>query len=93
MIADTTQPVYVKAVRDFLNARGVADPKVQITRVLRVDLEGNGEEEVLISATNYFTNDKSNVHNFPLQRPELVIAEMFLQCTEQFHGFLLKEFA
>jgi hypothetical protein len=60
MIADTTEPVYVEAVRDFLNARGVADPKVQITRVLRVDLEGNGEEEVLISATNYFTNDKSN---------------------------------
>src|SRR4029077_16569535 len=73
LIADATQSVYMEAVRDFLKAHGVADPKVQITRVLRVDLEGNGEEEVLISATNYFTNDKSNVHNFPLQRPELVI--------------------
>ena len=58
MIADTTQPVYVETVRDFLRARGITDPKVRITRILRVDLEGDGEEEVLISATNYLTNDK-----------------------------------
>ena len=62
IIADTTQSVYVDAVRDFLKARGVTDPKVRITRILRVDLEGDGEAEVLISATNYFSGDKSNVH-------------------------------
>jgi hypothetical protein len=62
MIADTTQSVYIKAVRDFLKAHGLTDPKVRITRILRVDLDGDGEEEVLISATNYFTDDKSNVH-------------------------------
>jgi hypothetical protein len=60
MITDTTQPAYVDAVRDFLMSRGIADPKVRITRILRVDLEGDGEEEVLISATNYSTNDKLN---------------------------------
>jgi hypothetical protein len=60
VIADTTQSVYVEAVRDFLKARGVTDPKVRILRILRVDLDGDGEEEVLISATNYFTEDKSN---------------------------------
>ena len=60
VIADATQSVYVEAVRDFLKGRGVADPKVRITRILRVDLEGDGQEEVLISATNYFTDDKSN---------------------------------
>jgi hypothetical protein len=60
VIADATQSVYVDAVRDFLKARGIADPKVRITRILRVDLEGDGEEEVLISATNYFTEDKSD---------------------------------
>ena len=58
MIADTTQSVYVEAVRDFLKTRGIADPKVRITRILRVDLDGDGKEEVLISATNYFTADK-----------------------------------
>jgi hypothetical protein len=60
VIADATQSVYVEAVRDFLKARGIADPKVRITRILRVDLDGDGEEEVLISATNYFTEDKSD---------------------------------
>jgi len=62
IIADTTQSLYVDAVRDFLKSHGINDPKVRITRILRVDLEGDGEAEVLISATNYFTGDKSNVH-------------------------------
>lgn len=66
MIADTTQPVYVEAVRDFLKSHGIADPKVRITRILRVDLEGDGEHEVLINATNYF-----NPHDeAPTQAPK-----------------------
>jgi len=65
LIADATQSVYLEAVRDFLKAHGVADPKVQITRVLRVDLDGDGEEEVLTSATNYFTEDKSDHSGAP----------------------------
>ena len=56
-IADPTQQVYVDAVREFLESRRMSDPKVKITRILRVDLDGNGEEEVLINATNYFTED------------------------------------
>jgi hypothetical protein len=56
-IADPTQQVYVDAVRDFLKDRRISDPKVKITRILRVDLDGDGEEEVLINATNYFTKD------------------------------------
>lgn len=55
IIADTTQPVYAEAVRDFLKASGITDPKVRITRILRIDLEGDGEHEVLINATNYFS--------------------------------------
>jgi hypothetical protein len=73
MIAETTQSVYVKAVRDFLKARGVTDPKVRITRILRVDLEGDGEEEVLISATNYFRDDKPNGSSATLFRGEAPI--------------------
>lgn len=52
-IGDTTQKVYLDAVRDFLGERGLPDPTPKITRLLRVDLDGDGEEEVLISATNY----------------------------------------
>jgi len=73
VIADVTQSVYVEAVRDFLKARGVADPKVRITRILRVDLDGDGEEEVLISATNYFTDDKLNDSSAAAPFPEAPI--------------------
>jgi hypothetical protein len=57
-IADTTQQVYVDAVRAFLKTKGIEQPKVKIENILRVDLDGNGEEEVLISATNYFSKDR-----------------------------------
>jgi hypothetical protein len=56
-IAEPTQQAYVDAVREFLESRRISDPKVKITRILRVDLDGEGEEEVLINATNYFTDD------------------------------------
>lgn len=56
-IADTTQQVYIDAVRDFLKTKGIEQPKVKIESILRVDLDGGGEEEVLISATNYFGKD------------------------------------
>jgi len=58
-IADRTQQVYVDAVRDFLKTKGIEQPKVKIDNVLRVDLDGDGEDEVLISATNYFSKDDS----------------------------------
>jgi hypothetical protein len=63
--ADTTQQVYVDAVRDFLKDRRVSDPKLKITRILRVDLDGDGEDEVLINATNYFTKD----NDVPMETP------------------------
>lgn len=53
-VIDTTQKVYVEAVRDFLKTKGIEQPKVKIDNILRVDLDGDGEEEVLISAANYF---------------------------------------
>ena len=53
-ILDASQQVYVDATRDFLKTKGIDKPKVKIESILRVDLDGDGEEEVLISATNYF---------------------------------------
>ena len=64
-IADTTQQVYVDAVREFLRTKEIDQPKVKIENILRVDLDGDGEEEVLISATNYF--DKEN--RVPMRSP------------------------
>jgi hypothetical protein len=56
-ISDTTQQVYSDAVREFLRTKEIDQPKVKIDNIVRVDLDGDGEEEVLISATNYFSKD------------------------------------
>jgi hypothetical protein len=64
-IADTTQHVYVDAVRDFLKTKGIDQPKVKIDNIVRVDLDGDGEDEVLISATNYFSKD----NRVPMRSP------------------------
>jgi hypothetical protein len=53
-VIDPTQKIYVDAVPNFLKTKGIERPKVKIEEILRVDLDGDGEEEVLISATNYF---------------------------------------
>lgn len=58
-IADTNQKIYVDAVRDFLKTKGIDQPKVKIENIFRIDLDGDGEDEVLISATNYFSKDDS----------------------------------
>lgn len=64
-VLDPTQKVYVDAVRDFLKTKGIGEPKVKIDNIIRVDLDGDGEEEVLISATNYFSKDD----NVPMRSP------------------------
>jgi hypothetical protein len=43
--------VYRQAVADLLRAHGIANPDVRITKIVRVDLEGDGVEEVVLSAT------------------------------------------
>ena len=57
LIANATRAFYADAVRDFLKSRGIDHPQVRITRILRGDLDRDGQEEVLISATNYFTEE------------------------------------
>ncbi|CAA9275251.1 MAG: hypothetical protein AVDCRST_MAG26-3030 [uncultured Chloroflexia bacterium] len=47
----TQSEVYRTAIADILHANGIALPDVRLTRVLRIDLEGDGVDEVLISAT------------------------------------------
>jgi hypothetical protein len=64
-VMDTTQAVYVDAARDFLKTKGIEQPKVKIDNTVRVDLDGDGEDEVLISATNYFRKD----NRVPMRSP------------------------
>jgi len=51
--SDKTQELYITAARDFLVGKGIAKPVVKITQLLRIDLDGDGADEVLFSATNY----------------------------------------
>jgi hypothetical protein len=47
----TSDPAYRQVVARLLLKQGIVRPKINITRILRVDLEGDGVDEVLISAT------------------------------------------
>jgi hypothetical protein len=58
-VTEPTQKTYVYAVREFLRTKEIDQSKVKIDNIVRVDLDGAGEEEVLISATNYFRKDDS----------------------------------
>src|SRR6266487_4776999 len=72
-VLDPTQKVYLDAVREFLKTKGIEQPKVKIDNIVRVDLDGDGEEEVLISATNYFTKDDSVPMRSPAASYSMVI--------------------
>jgi hypothetical protein len=49
-VHSTQQWVYRDLVAKWLRAKGIADPVVNITQILRVDLEGDKTDEVLIAA-------------------------------------------
>jgi hypothetical protein len=72
-VTDPTQKVYVDAVRDFLKTKGIEQPKVKIENIVRIDLDGDGEEEVLISATNYFQKDEGAPMRSPAGSYSMVI--------------------
>ena len=46
-VTDPTQKTYVDAVREFLRTKEIDQPKVKIDNIVRVDLDGDGEQEVL----------------------------------------------
>lgn len=48
----TKDPAYRQVVASILRRNGFVRPKINITQILRIDLEGDGIEEVLVSATH-----------------------------------------
>ena len=48
-----TEASSVEAVRNLLAIKGIKKPNVKIRQHLRVDLDGDGQEEVIITATHY----------------------------------------
>lgn len=57
----TNQKVYHEAAAAFLRDRGVAKPDVRLTQVIRIDLEGDGVDEVLVAGTRRRTADPGGV--------------------------------
>ncbi|WP_189072564.1 hypothetical protein [Deinococcus sedimenti] len=49
----TRNATYEAAVRTELTRRGLRNPQVSITRLIRTDLDGNGTQEVLIEASRF----------------------------------------
>lgn len=45
--------VYNQIVKKFLAGKGLTNSKIQITQAYRIDLDGDGTEEVVIAATHY----------------------------------------
>ncbi len=50
---DLNNATYRTVVTNFLRKKGIARPVVKITEAFRVDLEGDGTEEVILAATYY----------------------------------------
>src|SRR5262245_37737228 len=48
-----TDKTYEKIASDFLKLNGILRPVVKLTQLYRVDLEGDGQEEVILTATKY----------------------------------------
>ncbi len=49
----TNQPVYHEAAAAFLREHGIAEPKVGLTQAIRIDLDGDGTQEVLVAGTRH----------------------------------------
>ena len=61
-VESVNQQVYQQAVRSVLLQHGIRQPRVRLTQVLRVDLEGDGADEVIINATNYAVGMGPNIN-------------------------------
>ncbi|MFN0141075.1 MAG: FG-GAP repeat domain-containing protein [Pyrinomonadaceae bacterium] len=64
--------VYKRAVASFLKKQGVKNPIVRITQAFQIDLDGDGQDEVVITATRasdrYFTKLNAGDYSLVLLR-------------------------
>jgi len=52
-LAGADQEIYKEAVVDILKKHGVKNPPVKVTQVVHIDLDGDGVEEVLVTADTF----------------------------------------
>jgi ribosomal protein L18E len=52
ILESTSSPIYRNAVVAQLRKKGIRRPRVNITKIVRVDLDGDGVTEVIVNATH-----------------------------------------
>jgi hypothetical protein len=52
-LANPDQVIYQEAVAEVLKKKGLKNPQIKITQVIHVDLDGDGVQEVLVTADTY----------------------------------------
>jgi len=57
-LVDVKEKQHIDVVREFLRERGLRDPIVHISQIVSVDLDGDGQDEFVISATHYKDGDE-----------------------------------
>lgn len=58
---DPTQPVYEEILKNALIQQGLENPVSEIKEIIRVDLDGDGSEEVIMTASNAKENEFEKV--------------------------------
>lgn len=58
---DRNSPVYREAVSTWLRDQGINDPKPALSQLWRIDLEGDGRDEVLVAASRHRGSATSTV--------------------------------
>lgn len=61
-VCDPANKTYQNAAAAVLKAAGVTDPQVRVNQILRVDLDGDGEEEAIVSANTFVPGDPDEDH-------------------------------
>ena len=52
LLTDNLQP-YEEAAKEILKSKGIAEPQVNLTQVIEIDLDGDGLKEVLVCARRF----------------------------------------
>ena len=60
LVTENLQP-YVEAAKEILKSKGIAEPQVNLTQVIEIDLDGDGVNEVLVCARRFTMPHLSDV--------------------------------
>lgn len=92
---DLKSKIYLKVVSDILRAKGLPTAKPRLEQAVRVDLDGDGVDEVVLTASSYTTNiqpsAKAGDYSFVLVRKivagkvkNIMVAEEYIKKRIEF---------